>query len=90
MNTHKIILAGISDFIKSIIEEIPVGDQVTLFMPDFTSEDIEKFLLVSIKSLDLEKAFGVKAQKQDGNVKIKRTYNLLEDCKDMPIHSDPR
>ena len=77
VNTHKIILAGISDFIKSIIEEIPVGDQVTLFMPDFTSGDIDKFLLVSMKgintgqSLDLEKAFGVKAQKQDGNVKIK-------------------
>ena len=49
VNTHKIILAGISDFIKSIIEEIPVGDQVTLFMPDFTSEDIDKFLLVSMK-----------------------------------------
>ena len=90
MNTHKIILAGISDFIKSILAEIPVGDQVTLFMPDFRAEDIERFLLITMKggitdqNVDLARAFGITPQIPDGNVRIKIVAeNLKRECDEI-------
>ena len=41
INSHKIVIACVSDFIKSIILSIPVGDHVTLLLPDFSKCDIE-------------------------------------------------
>ena len=78
VNTHKIVLAGISDFIKDILAEIPVGDQATLFMPNFKSEDLEKFLSLSIntksknlkQNVDISRAFGISTPKQESNVKV--------------------
>jgi len=90
MNTHKIILAGISDIIKSILAEIPVGDQVTLFMPDFRAEDIERFLLrimkgsITDQNVDLARAFGITPQIPDGNVRIKIiAENLKRECDEI-------
>ena len=90
MNTHKIIMAGISDFIKSILAEIPVGDQVTLFMPDFRAEDIERFLHINMKgcitdqNVDLARAFGINPQIPDGNVRIKIiAENLKRECDEI-------
>lgn len=90
MNTHKIIMAGISDFIKSILAEIPVGDQVTLFMPDFRAEDIERFLHINMKgcitdqNVDLARAFGITPQIPDGNVRIKIiAENLKRECDEI-------
>ena len=77
VNTHKIVLAGISDFIKDILAEIPVGDQATLFMPNFKAEDLEKFLSLSInttknqnQNVDISRAFGIVTPKQESNVKV--------------------
>ena len=78
VNTHKIVLAGISDFIKDILAEIPVGDQATLFMPNFKSEELEKFLSLSIntksknpkQNVDISRAFGISTPKQESNVKV--------------------
>ena len=42
--SHKIIVASASDFIKNIIISIPIGDDVTIFLPDFGKEKVEEFL----------------------------------------------
>ena len=34
IQTHKIIVASVSDFIKHLLSDIPVGDEITLFLPD--------------------------------------------------------
>ena len=44
INSHKIIIASVSNFIKHILIEIPVADQVTLFLPDFQKAEIDEFL----------------------------------------------
>ena len=44
INSHKIIIASVSNFIKHILIDIPVGDRVTLFLPDFQKVEICKFL----------------------------------------------
>ena len=46
--SHKIVLAGVSTFIKSILADIPVGDQVTVIMPDFCVDEMEEFLQMII------------------------------------------
>ena len=66
LSSHKLVLAGLSDFIKNILSEIPVGDEVTLLMPDFRAEEVEKFLSASLKEtfsekdVDMLTAFGIK------------------------------
>ena len=42
--THKIVLGSVSQFLKSIISEIPTGDDITFFLPDFDCESVEEFL----------------------------------------------
>ena len=34
IHTHKIIVASVSDFMKHLLSDIPVGDEITLFLPD--------------------------------------------------------
>ena len=46
--SHKIVLAGVSTFIKNILADIPVGDQVTVIMPDFCVDEMEEFLQMII------------------------------------------
>ena len=46
--SHKIVLAGVSTFIKSIIAAIPVGDHITVIMPDFCVDEMEEFLQMII------------------------------------------
>merc|ERR1711994_1246185 len=42
--SHKIVVAGVSSFIKNILASIPVGDSVTLMLPDFTQAEVDSFL----------------------------------------------
>ena len=42
--SHKIIVASASNFIKNIIISIPIGDDVTIFLPEFGKERVEEFL----------------------------------------------
>ena len=35
VTSHKIVVASISDFMKSIISDIPVGDDITIHLLDF-------------------------------------------------------
>ena len=42
--SHKIVLAVCGDFLKILIQDIPVADNVTVFMPDYWAEEIEQFI----------------------------------------------
>ena len=42
--THKIVLASVSGFVKTLLSDIPVGDHVSVFMPDFCAVDVTQFL----------------------------------------------
>ena len=41
ISTHKIIIAICGDFLKSLIQEIPIADEATIFLPDYTKQDVE-------------------------------------------------
>ena len=34
IQTHKIVVASASDFIKQLFNDVPVGDEITLYLPD--------------------------------------------------------
>ena len=42
--SHKIVLASVSGFVKTLLSDIPTGDHVSVFLPDFFRKDVEKFL----------------------------------------------
>ena len=42
--SHKIVLASVSGFVKTLLSDIPVGDHVSVFLPDFFTKDVENFL----------------------------------------------
>ena len=44
--SHKIIVASVSEFVKSILMNIPFSDDVTLFLPDFKKTVVEDFLKI--------------------------------------------
>ena len=44
VHTHKIVLASVSDFVKTLLSDIPVGDDVSVFLPDSSTEDVGQFL----------------------------------------------
>ena len=44
VSSHKIVLASVSDFVKSLLSDIPVGDDVSVFLPDSNTEDVGQFL----------------------------------------------
>lgn len=44
VETHKIVLGSVSLFLKRIINDIPTGDDITFFLPDFHYENVEEFL----------------------------------------------
>ena len=44
VETHKIVLGSVSLFLKRIINDIPTGDDITFFLPDFHYESVEEFL----------------------------------------------
>ena len=45
VSSHKIVLAEVSPCIKRILSGIPVGDEVTVIMPDFRSCQLQSFLV---------------------------------------------
>ena len=44
IQTHKIIVASASDFIKQLLSEVPVGDEITLFLPDHRKCRVQELL----------------------------------------------
>ena len=63
VESHKIVLGSISPFLRRIISDIPTGDEITFFMPDFSQERVDEFLgSITLNetpnSSDLRRAFG--------------------------------
>ena len=56
--THKIIIASISNFIKQLLLNIPVGDQVVLFLPDFSKEEVDTLLDITESFKEKKDIFG--------------------------------
>ena len=44
IHTHKIVVASASDFIKHLLSDIPVGDDITLYLPDHEENAVTKIL----------------------------------------------
>ena len=81
--SHKILVAGVSSFIKNILADIPIGDDVTLILPDFTEAEVDFFLKsVTLKeetnNFDLSLALG-------RNVNIPFTVRAKEEDLCVPV-----
>ena len=44
LHSHKVVIASISSYIKQLLGEFPLGDEVTLYLPDFTQARVERFV----------------------------------------------
>ena len=44
IHTHKIVVASASDFIKHLLSDIPVGDEITIHLPDHDKTSVMKLL----------------------------------------------
>ena len=44
LHTHKIVVASASDFIKHLLSDIPVGDEVTIYLPDMERGKVEEWI----------------------------------------------
>ena len=44
IHTHKIVVASASDFIKHLLSDIPVSDEITLYLPDHDKTSVMKLL----------------------------------------------
>ena len=42
--SHKIIVASASNFLKNFMITIPIGDDVTIFLPEFEKDEVEEIL----------------------------------------------
>ena len=57
--SHKIVVAGVSTFIKNILADFPIGDDVTIMLPDFTLSEVEVFLKTVCSSVEELRHFGL-------------------------------
>ena len=44
LDTHKIVVASASEFIKQLMIPIPTGDEITILLPDYKMEQVEQIL----------------------------------------------
>ena len=96
LGSHKIVLARVSSFIKNILADIPVGDNVTIIMPDYPKAQVDLFLKTFIfkedfhrqsEYLDLLAALGKNARNNlTGKVKSEKMYEKVEQI--MKIECD--
>ena len=42
--SHKVVLASISSYVKQILSQFPLGDEVTIYLPDYTQARVESFV----------------------------------------------
>ena len=45
VDTHKIVVASASQFLKQLMTPIPTGDEITIFLPDYNKDQVEQMLL---------------------------------------------
>ena len=56
IHTHKIVLASASDFMKHLLSDIPVGDEITLYLPDHGKDSFDELLDGVFSSLHKERS----------------------------------
>merc|ERR1719270_899295 len=56
IHTHKIVVASASDFIKHLLSDIPVSDEITLYLPDHEKTSVMKLLDGVFSSLHKERS----------------------------------
>ena len=56
IHTHKIVLASASDFMKHLLSDIPVGDEITLYLPDHGKDSFNELLDGVFSSLHKERS----------------------------------
>ena len=49
IHTHKLVLANLSDLLQNILREIPFGDNVTIYLTDFSKVSVEKYFCDAIQ-----------------------------------------
>ena len=59
INTHKLMLANVSKFTENLIKDIPAADEVTIYLRQFTSLDVNLFLREPHSDPILSTLFGV-------------------------------
>ena len=42
--SHKVVLASISSYVKQLLSQFPLGDEVTIYLPDYTRARVESFV----------------------------------------------
>ena len=45
VDTHKIVVASASQFLKQLTTPIPTGDEITILLPDYNKDQVEHILL---------------------------------------------
>ena len=81
--SHKIILVSVSSFMKHLLSEIPLGDDATLYLPDFSKSRMKQFLFSRVFSntvYEIELAKQFKAPESIREIK----NELNEEKGDMP------
>ena len=83
--SHKIVVAGLSGLLRSLLADIPAGDEVTVIMPDFAAREVDTFLRVMSSQRErsnpvffkLSQAFGAQtfSTNEDTGMEIKSAIN---------------
>ena len=83
--SHKIVVAGLSCLLRSLLADIPAGDEVTVIMPDFAAREVDTFLRVMSSQRErsnpvfskLSQAFGAQtlSTNEDTGMEIKSAIN---------------
>ena len=89
IQTHKIVVASASDFIKDLLSDVPVGDEITLYLPDYDKCSVEELLDGIFSALQKEDPFGyhhslkedIKEEKED-ETKFSNDIELEEELTD--------
>ena len=90
VTSHKLIVAGISEFLRSLMEEaIPSNDTVTIIMPDFETIIVERMIgdvltKDAASNSGIGQAFKIPSYSESVTVKTEKVSKI----KEMPISSE--
>ena len=70
LDTHKIVVASASQFIKQLMVPIPTGDEITILLPDYKREHVEQILhsVVSSSKADEFASLGSKVKPEVNSI----------------------
>ena len=94
--SHKIVVAGLSCLLRSLLADIPAGDEVTVIMPDFAAREVDTFLRVMSSQKErsnpvcskLCEAFGAKTLSTNKESVLEVISDINNDVRDMNPEED--